>query len=83
MYSEMKEWDLHKYQIMVCYSPLDVKSLQENYPEFDQKDIKFLAFGPATAKALKDAGIEVVITAPTPEAPSVAQALLLYLEKNK
>ena len=35
------------------------------------------------AKALKDAGIEVEITAPTPEAPSVAQALLIYLEKNK
>jgi uroporphyrinogen-III synthase len=83
MYSDMKEWDLHKYQIVVCYSPLDVKSLQESYPDFQQKDIKFLAFGPATAKALKDAGIEVEITAPTPEAPSVAQALLLYLEKNK
>lgn len=83
MYSDMKEWDFHKYQIVVCYSPLDVKSLVENHPEFEQKDLKFLAFGPATAKALKDAGYEVEITAPTPEAPSVAQALLLYLEKNK
>jgi uroporphyrinogen-III synthase len=79
----MKEWDLHKYQIVVCYSPLDVKSLVENHPDFVQKDVKFLAFGPATTKALKDAGFEVEITAPTPEAPSVAQALLLYLEKNK
>ena len=83
MYSDMKEWDLHKYQMLVCYSPLDVKSLQDNFPEFKQENIKFLAFGPATAKALKDAGIEVEITAPTPEAPSVAQALLIYLEKNK
>lgn len=83
MYSDMKEWDLHKYQMLVCYSPLDVKSLQDNFPEFKQENIKFLAFGPATAKALKDAGIEVEVTAPTPEAPSVAQALLIYLEKNK
>lgn len=83
IHSDLKEFDLHKYQIVVCYSPLDVKSLVESYPEFDQKDIKFLAFGATTAKALKESGIEVEITAPTPEAPSVAQALLLYLEKSK
>ncbi len=82
-FSDLKELDMNKYQIVVCYSPLDVKSLQESYPEFEQKDIKFLAFGPATAKALKGAEIEVGITAPTPEAPSVSQALILYLEKNK
>lgn len=83
MYSDMKSVDLHKYQIVVCYSPIDVKSLQENYPQFEQKDVKFLAFGQATAKALKDAGFEVEITAPTPEAPSVAQALILHLDSKK
>lgn len=83
MYSDMTSVDLHKYQIVVCYSPIDVRSLQENYPQFEQKDVKFLAFGQATAKALKDAGFEVEITAPTPEAPSVAQALILHLDSKK
>lgn len=83
VYDDLKSIDLNKYQMLVFYSPLDIKSFKENFPDFVQKDTLFVAFGPSTAKALKDAKISVEITAPTPEAPSVAQALLLYLEKNK
>lgn len=81
--SDLHSLDLKKYQMLVFYSPLDIKSLMENFPDYQQKDTLFVSFGPSTAKALKAAGIEVEITAPTPEAPSVAQALLLYFEKNK
>lgn len=80
--------DLHqitfdKYQILVFYSPLDVKSLLENFPDFQQNNLLIVTFGPSTAKAVTDAQLKVEIAAPTPEAPSVAQALSLYLEKNK
>ena len=80
--SDLSQLDLKKYQIVVFYSPSDVNSLQENFPEFEQKDLMIATFGPATAKAVKAAGLETTIAAPTPEAPSIAKALTLFLEKN-
>ena len=80
--SDLSQLDLKKYQIVVFYSPSDVNSLQENFPEFEQKDLMIATFGPATAKAVKAAGLETTIAAPTPEAPSIAKALTLFLEKK-
>lgn len=80
--SDLSQLDLKKYQIVVFYSPSDVNSLQENFPEFEQKDLMIATFGPATAKAVKAAGLETAIAAPTPEAPSIAKALTLFLEKK-
>ena len=80
--SDLSQLDLKKYQIVVFYSPSDINSLQENFPEFEQKDLMIATFGPATAKAVKAAGLETTIAAPTPEAPSIAKALTLFLEKK-
>ncbi len=82
IYSDLKEIDLSKYQIAVFYSPSDVKSLQENLPDFQQNELQIATFGPAAAKAVAAAGLNVNITAPTPEAPSIAKALMLYLQKE-
>ncbi len=75
--------DLKKYQMMVFYSPADVRSLMENFPDFKQNSILFGTFGNATALALKEASLQSCFEAPTKEAPSIAQALMLYLDKNK
>lgn len=83
VYSDLKEVDLSKYQMVVFYSPSDVKSLIQNYPDFKQDGILFATYGLSTAKALKDNGYAVEVEAPTPEAPSVSKALMLYLEKTK
>ena len=80
--SDLSGLDLKKYQIVVFYSPSDVNSLQENFPGFEQKDLMIATFGPATAKAVKAAELEANIMAPTPEAPSIAKALALHLEKK-
>jgi len=69
--------------MLVFYSPGDVRSLLENFPKFKQNDVLFGTFGNATAAALKEANLQTCFEAPTPEAPSIAQALMLYLEKNK
>ena len=73
----------HDYQIVAFYSPSDVKSLQEAYPDFEQKDLVFATFGPSTAKAMEEAGLKVDIKAPTPNAPSIAEALSNYLESGR
>lgn len=79
--SDIKHLDLSSYSALVCYSPCDVRSLLENFPEFKQENLLLATFGVNTAKAARDAGLNVEIMAPTPEAPSIAQALNLYCSK--
>ena len=77
---DLKGLDLHAYDMMVLYNPADVKSLQENFPDFQQGDIKIVAYGRSIVKALEEAGLRIDVTGPTPQAPSVARAIELYLE---
>ncbi|MBQ0025423.1 MAG: uroporphyrinogen-III synthase [Bacteroidales bacterium] len=79
--NDLSSLDLNGYDLVVFYSPSDVKSLLENYPDFKQEKLLFATYGPSTAKAMKDARIKVEIQAPSPEAPSIAEALLQYLAK--
>lgn len=79
---DLKGVDLHSYDMVVLFNPADVKSLYENYPDFRQEDIRFVSYGRSIVKAMEDAGLTIEISAPTPEAPSVAKALELYLSKN-
>ena len=68
---------------MVFYNPADVKSLQENFPGFEQGNIKMVSFGKSIVTAMEEAGLRIDVKAPTPEAPSVARAIELYLESLK
>jgi len=80
--NDLKSLDLSKYQMIVFYSPGDVKSLLENFPDFSQDKVLFATYGPSTAKAMKEAKMKVEIKAPSPEAPSIAEALHNYLAKK-
>ena len=79
--SDIKHLDLASYSALVCYSPCDVRSLLENFPGFKQEKLVLATFGANTAKAAREAGLNVEIMAPSPEAPSIAQALNLYCSK--
>jgi uroporphyrinogen-III synthase len=57
------------------------KSLKENFPEFNQGDIKIAAFGPTTISAVKKEGLRVDINAPNVNAPSMTMALDNYLKE--
>ena len=81
--NDLHEIDLHSYQIVAFYSPSDVRSLQESYPDFKQDGIVFATYGPSTARAMDEAGLQVEIKAPSPNAPSIAEALSNYLESGK
>ena len=72
--------DLKAYDMMVLYNPADLKSLQDNFPGFEQGDIKLVAYGRSIARVLEEAGLRIDVKAPTPEAPSAARAIELYLE---
>lgn len=75
--------DIHSYDIVVMYNPSDVASLKENFPDFEQGDIKFVSFGKSVVKAMEDAGFSITVKAPTPEATSVGRAIELYLENSR
>ena len=77
---DLHDIDLHAYDMIVFYNPADVKSLQENFPDFKQGDIKMVSYGKSIVKAMEEAGLEIAVKAPTPEATSVAKAIELYLE---
>lgn len=80
---DLKGVNLPDYDMTVLYNPSDVKSLFENFPDFRQGDIRFVSYGKSVVRAMTDAGLEIAISAPTAEAPSVAKAIELYLEKNR
>lgn len=81
--NDLHDIDLHSYQLVAFYSPSDVRSLQESFPEFQQGELRFATYGPSTARAMEEAGLQVEIKAPSPQAPSIAEALSNYLEANK
>ena len=73
--------ELQNYDMMIFFSPSGIVSLKENLPNFDQGDMKIGCFGPATAAAIKEAGLRLDLEAPTAEAPSMTMALDQYLTK--
>lgn len=80
--SDLSDMSGVEYDILVFYSPSGIKSLFKNFPDFIQGDIKIAAFGPATAKAVKDNKLRLDIQAPTPACPSMTQALDEYIKKH-
>ena len=73
---EVKNFD---YDMLLFFSPAGIESLCKNFPNFDQGKIAIGTFGPATAKAVKDAGLRLDLEAPTEKYPSMTGALQHYL----
>ena len=65
--------------MLVFFSPAGIESLTKNFPDFNQGDIAIATFGPATAKAVHDAGLRLDLVAPTEKYPSMTGALQHYL----
>jgi len=81
--SDLSDLSDIKYDILVFFSPSGIKSLFQNFPGFTQNETRIACFGPATAKAVQDAGLRLDIQAPTAQAPSMTMALEQYIKKNK
>ncbi len=70
------------YDVLVFFSPLGIKSLYDNFPDFKQNDTRIAVFGNSTFKAVQERGLTINIMAPAPEAPSMTMALEKYLQKS-
>ncbi len=70
---------MQDYDVVALYSPSDVKTLVE---KFGTEELPAVAvFGESTLRAALDAGITVLVNAPTPQAPSMVKAIDLYIDK--
>ena len=69
------------YDVIVFFSPADIKSLFDNFPDFKQNDTRIAGFGATTDEAIREAGLENNIPAPTPESASMVSALEKYILK--
>ena len=79
---DLKDVNLKDYDMIVLFNPADVKSLFENQPDFEQGKTLFVSYGRSVVRAMEEAGLKIEISAPNPEAPSVAKALEIYLSKQ-
>ena len=73
------------YDMLLFFSPAGIDSLLKNFPDFGKNGKQPVAvgtFGPATAQAVKDAGLRLDIEAPTPKTPSMTAALDAFLTEN-
>ena len=73
---EVKNFD---YDMLIFFSPAGIESLTKNFPDFNQGEMAIATFGPATAKAVKDAGLRLDLEAPTEKHPSMTSALQHFL----
>ncbi len=69
------------HDMIVFFTPGGVRSLFENQPRFNQNGTILGAFGPITTKAAEDAGLELQIKAPMPNAPSMVSAIDNFLSQ--
>jgi uroporphyrinogen-III synthase len=70
------------YDMLVFFSPLAVKSLFDNFPDFKQNATRLAAFGNSTIQAIQDQGLHLNLKAPEPETPSMHMAILKYLQQS-
>ncbi len=73
--------DIQKYDMIVMFSPNGVKSLQVNFPDFQQGEVAFAALGTAVVSALESAGWQAQVVAPTKDYPSITDALDAFLKE--
>lgn len=80
--SNLSGLKLDDYDMLIFFSPAGIKSLTKNFPKFKQGTKIFGAFGPSTAAAVKEAGFELHINAPTKSSPSMTMAIEEYIENE-
>uniref|UniRef100_UPI00405718A3 uroporphyrinogen-III synthase n=1 Tax=Alistipes sp. TaxID=1872444 RepID=UPI00405718A3 len=79
--TDLKELKLNEFDLLALYSPSDVKALVE---QSDLAELPHVAtFGEGTLRAALAAGLSVKASAPSPEAPSMAKAVEIYIKRRE
>ena len=68
------------YDVIAFFSPADIKSLFDNFPDFEQNNTRIAGWGASTNKAILEANLANNIPAPTPDSPSMTAAIEAYIK---
>lgn len=77
--ADMSDIDITKYYMLVFFSPYGIRSLKNNFPEFQQNDTLIAAFGKQTQQAITDAGLTLNLNVPNEKAQSMHKAIEYFL----
>lgn len=77
--SDLSDLENVFYDILVFFSPADIKSLYDNFPGFKQNATRLAGFGESTQKAILEHQLILDIPAPTADSPSMLSALEKYI----
>ncbi|MDE3252168.1 MAG: uroporphyrinogen-III synthase [Bacteroidota bacterium] len=67
------------FDVICFFTPSGVKSLFDNFPDYQQNGTVIGAFGSNTSKAVENAGLQLGIKVPAPQRPSMVAALEQFL----
>jgi uroporphyrinogen-III synthase len=81
--SDLSDLSNVKYDVLVFFSPLGIKSLFDNFPDFEQNETRIAAYGSSTLREVQDRGLRIDIKAPAPGIRSMSMALEKYLQEGK
>lgn len=82
--SDLSDLSDVKYDMLVFFNPSAIDSLYTNFPKFSQDETRLAIFGNSTAEAVKAHKLNINVFAPTPENPSLVDAIKKYItEANK
>jgi uroporphyrinogen-III synthase len=68
------------YDMLVFFSPLGIKSLYENFPDFKQNETRLAVYGSKTWQAVEERGLDINIQAPNEVTTSMTTAISHYLK---
>ena len=77
--SDLSDLENVFYDIIVFFSPADIKSLYDNFLGYKQKGTRFAGFGSSTQKAIAENNLILDIPAPAEGIPSMLAALEDYV----
>lgn len=77
--TEFEPDEYKNYDMILLFTPAGVMSLKQNFPNFEQGDIRLACFGDATAKAIEDAGLRVDLKG----VGSITGSLEEYIKNNE
>lgn len=81
--NELKGIKIAEYDMVIMFSPFGVDAVMTDLPDIKKKKIMVGTFGSSTSEAAEKAGLNLVIKAPTPNAPSMVTALDIFIKKQR
>lgn len=82
--ADISKLPINDFDLIVMYNKADIVSLFNNFPEYKQGNTALITYGSESLKkAATEAGLEISLSAPSSEHPSVISAIEHFIKSNK